>query len=159
MTPHDSSHLLHGPYSAPACKVGDRLHCESRGWVVIAGFHDGPIPWPLTEARGGLCFILCGDLARAVRCEKLVAVARGWGVSITTAWRWRKNLVSEGPTPEARTGASPHAPGRRSRRWTDTEDALVQTLAPVEAARQTGRTLKAVYARRMALGVAGRRTG
>jgi hypothetical protein len=40
-------------------------------------------------------------------------------------------------------------PGREP--WTAAEDALVSSLPPAEAARQTGRTLKAVYARRCKL--------
>ena len=40
--------------------------------------------------------------------------------------------------------------------WTDGEDELVRALPPADAARRTGRTLAAVYARRFALGCAGR---
>ena len=41
-------------------------------------------------------------------------------------------------------------PGRA---WTAEEDALVWSLDPAEAARQTGRTVKAVWSRRHKLGV------
>ena len=39
------------------------------------------------------------------------------------------------------------------RPWTPEEDELARTLAPREAARQTGRSLRAVYDRRHALGL------
>jgi hypothetical protein len=35
--------------------------------------------------------------------------------------------------------------------WSEAEDSLVRTLAPAQAARRTGRTLRAVYARRFKL--------
>jgi hypothetical protein len=50
-------------------------------------------------------------------------------------------------------------PGRAARRkptrqpWSPREDALLRKLPPAEAARRTGRTVQAVYARRFALGV------
>jgi hypothetical protein len=40
-----------------------------------------------------------------------------------------------------------------SQRWTPEQDKLVRTLPPQEAARQTGRTMDAVYTRRCWLGV------
>lgn len=132
--------LLFGPYSAPACKVGDRLTCKVLGRVVVAGFHEGPITWPYARGRGRHRLIVCGDLARALRREELAAVAHWWGVSFTTVWNWRQSLDHR------RTSPPP-------RRWTQKEDALVQALPPKEAAEQTGRSLKAVYSRRNLLGV------
>jgi hypothetical protein len=44
-------------------------------------------------------------------------------------------------------GANPGRP------WTPEEDALVWSLVPIEAARQTGRPLKAVWNRRHKIGV------
>jgi hypothetical protein len=41
----------------------------------------------------------------------------------------------------------------RPGRWTEAEDAVVRVLPPAEAARQTGRSLTAIYARRRRLGV------
>jgi hypothetical protein len=46
------------------------------------------------------------------------------------------------------------APGH----WTAAEDALMRDLPPAEAARQTGRTLRAVYARRERLGLTHRQS-
>jgi hypothetical protein len=40
------------------------------------------------------------------------------------------------------------------RAWTPVEDELLRALAPAEAARRTGRSLKSVYDRRHVLGVA-----
>jgi hypothetical protein len=42
--------------------------------------------------------------------------------------------------------------------WTEVDDALLSRLSPAEAARRTGRSLGAVYARRSRLGL-GRRQG
>ena len=49
-------------------------------------------------------------------------------------------------------------PGR-GRPWTSESDALVRALPAEEAARRTGRSLRAVYDRRRALGVARRNPG
>jgi hypothetical protein len=46
-----------------------------------------------------------------------------------------------------------------ARQWTPAEDHLVRTLPGVEAARRTGRTLRAVYQRRQAFGGARQRAG
>ncbi len=132
--------LLCGPYSAPACKVGDRLNCKLQGRVVVAGFHQGPIAWPYARGRGRHRLVICGGLARALRREELSAVAHWWGVSFTTVWSWRQALDSGLVSP-------------RPRRWTKEEDALVQALPPEDAAARTGRSLKAVYSRRNLLGV------
>ena len=44
-------------------------------------------------------------------------------------------------------------PPKAGRPWTAEEEALLRRLPPAEAARRTGRTLKAVYAWRRVLGV------
>jgi hypothetical protein len=46
-------------------------------------------------------------------------------------------------------GSSPH----RAQPWTPPEEELVRTLPPVQAAQRTGRSLRAVYARRHVLGI------
>jgi hypothetical protein len=49
-------------------------------------------------------------------------------------------------------------PGQTAYRpWTPGEDKLVRTLPPAEAARRTGRSVRAVYQGRFALGVSPRR--
>src|SRR5262245_21073506 len=74
MTDDDRTRLLFGPYAAPPCRVGDRLVCERYGESVVAGRSGGPIPWPVCRAPGRPRLILCGDLARAVRCASDAAV-------------------------------------------------------------------------------------
>lgn len=68
--------LVHGPYAAPACEIGDQLFCEIRGWVKVRGMSDGLIPWPMTPVRGNRAFILCSDLAQAVQQEPSATYAR-----------------------------------------------------------------------------------
>ena len=52
-----------------------------------------------------------------------------------------------------RPGRRGGAPRRRGRAWTPEEDALVRALPPREVAGRTGRSLRAVYMRRHALGL------
>ncbi len=65
-----------GPYHAPAVGVGDWLDCAIGGRVQVIGWREGPIPWPMRRSSGiyGRTFILCGDLATAVRTESNVAL-------------------------------------------------------------------------------------
>jgi hypothetical protein len=44
-------------------------------------------------------------------------------------------------------------PNPETNRWSDEEDDLVRTLRPREAAARTGRSLSAVYSRRLELGL------
>ena len=88
-----STDLLFGPYVTPNIRRGDKAACELRGREVFCGgLTDAPIQWPRMLKTGSPSLILCGDLVRAVRIESEVAVAYHWGVSITTAWQWRKAL-------------------------------------------------------------------
>jgi hypothetical protein len=54
----DTVRLLHGPYTPPALKPGDRSHCHLRdATVVITSWSDALTPWPRCRAlgnRGGL---------------------------------------------------------------------------------------------------------
>jgi len=44
--------LLHGPYRAPRCRVGDMLTCELRGRdVEVGGMSAGLIQWPTVKMR------------------------------------------------------------------------------------------------------------
>lgn len=93
--------LLHGPYAPPALIRGDMVDCEYRGCEVkVGGLTDGRIPWPRLLKGGTPALIVCGDLARAVRCESELAISYWWGVSVTTVWKWRQALdvprVNEG---------------------------------------------------------------
>jgi hypothetical protein len=90
--------LLSGPYAAPPCERGSRLHCQIRGWVKVDGMTGAPVPWPWThdtaeKGRGGKrSIVLCGDLMSAVRTESAQSVAHHWGVDRKTVYRWRQAL-------------------------------------------------------------------
>lgn len=88
----DRYKLLYGPYHAPRCRLGKKLLCKRRGWVRVTRMSSGPIQWPMTTERRGKAFILCGDLARAVRRESSVAVCYWWGVTPQTVTVWRRVL-------------------------------------------------------------------
>jgi hypothetical protein len=71
----ERTRLLHGPYVAPSCGVGDVLICERYGESVVAEMSVGRIPWPVCRAPGRPRLVLCGDLASAVRVESETAAA------------------------------------------------------------------------------------
>jgi len=90
----DPFHLL-GTYATPAFRLGEEVQCQARGIVIIAGLHDGPIPWPLgkiSRKSRQRFLILYADLARAVRTESEQAVMRWWGVGQDTVRKWRRAL-------------------------------------------------------------------
>ena len=95
MKDRDRFRLVHGPYRAPRCRLGDKLFCEQRGWVPIRGMSNGRIQWPMTRVRANNAFILCGDLVRAIRQEAAIAVCHWWGVTPQTVTKWRKALDVE----------------------------------------------------------------
>jgi hypothetical protein len=95
----DRVKLLFGPYRAPRCRVGQRVRCEVRGEVTIVGLSDAPIPWPLCRCGKWRVPVVYRGLARAVRRESELAVARWWGIAVWSAWQWRKAL-GVGPTTE-----------------------------------------------------------
>jgi hypothetical protein len=89
----ESLRLLHGPYAAPRCAVGDKLTCELRDReVVVGGMSAGLIQWPTVKMKGRRSLILCSALVRAVRCESNIAVAHHWGVSTAVVRKWRRAL-------------------------------------------------------------------
>lgn len=92
MNDADRYRLLRGPYKPPRCKIGSKLFCEQRGWVVVKRISCGRIAWPQTIVGGNRTFILCDDLVKAVRCESASAIRYWWGVSSCTVWSWRKVL-------------------------------------------------------------------
>jgi hypothetical protein len=176
MSPHDRVRLLYGPYKAPALRRGDRAMCLFRdAEVVITSWADAPIPWPRCRAVDspgpGSGLLVDEELARAVRHESAAAIIHWWRASSTAVQNWRhalgvSHLDTEGSkvlrqkgaaAMRAKFAAQPPRPPRPRVRWpwTEKEDQLVRTLAPVEAARRTGRTLAAVYQRRFALKLAG----
>jgi hypothetical protein len=150
----DPRNLRFGPYTPPACELGDSLTCHVRGRVDVVGQTRARIPWPYVGAKA---LIVCGDLARAVRMEATAAVAFHWGVSQPTVSKWRRALgvgrFNVGSTAVRREVASrSHAPHRMSgaarvvQPWTAADDALL-ILPPAEAARRLGRSVNAVHGR------------
>jgi hypothetical protein len=91
----DKCRLLHGPYQAPALRVGDRADCLMPGTVVITSWTDARINWPRCRRPVGNShpsLLLDGELARAVRTEASAAVMHWWGLSTGVVHRWRKFL-------------------------------------------------------------------
>jgi DNA-binding Xre family transcriptional regulator len=84
--------LLFGPYQAPPVNIGDEIVDEVRGPVIIGTWSKGRIPWPCLRTSGRSAFVLCGDLARAVRHESSLAIQYWWGVGPATVHRWRRQL-------------------------------------------------------------------
>jgi hypothetical protein len=83
---------LLGRYRTPRFRVGRRVRCLVRGEVEIAGVHDGPIPWPVCKTARRHALVVYAGLARALRQEAALAVARWWGVGHFTVSKRRKEL-------------------------------------------------------------------
>lgn len=87
---------LLGTYRTPRVRIGAVLSCEARDCdVVVVGFTDGKIRWPLARRRVGpykVSPVLFGDLARAVRRESNQAVAHWFGIHPRAVSRLRKAL-------------------------------------------------------------------
>jgi DNA-binding Xre family transcriptional regulator len=83
-----------GPYRSPRVALGDVIECARFGPLVVRGWSNGPIPWPMGRANvgGRSSLILFGDLERAIRCESNRAVALAWGVTWMTVSHWRAAL-------------------------------------------------------------------
>jgi hypothetical protein len=225
----DRVKLLFGPYRTPRVRLGRVLTCEARDAdVIVTGYSDAPIPWPIGQrrGRGARALVVYGGLAEAIRRESNQAVAHWFGVTPQTVTKWRKALdvsranagthrlhhdhaLEPGVTagrekaharsrePEAdagrreriaaakrgkprpagmmatlaaanrgrplsdatrrkmseahrRRGTRPPAAGRA---WSADEDELLRALPAQDVARRTGRTLTAVYNRRVDLGL------
>ena len=100
MTDAERFRLLFGPYRTPRFRYGRPAFCEVRGEVVLVGLSDAPIPWPVGKRGRHKALVVYGGLAEAVRRESAQAVARWWGITPQTVWKWRKALgvgaVTEG---------------------------------------------------------------
>jgi hypothetical protein len=76
-------------YVPPSVRRGDWLDDEIHGNVEVGGYSNGRIPWPKRKKTGVQSLILCGALVDAVRHESVLAITYWFGVSATTAWKWR----------------------------------------------------------------------
>lgn len=87
--------LLFGPYRPPLLMKDDRAMCLDRDRdVVIVGWSDAPISWPLCSVprrEGCLSPFVEEELARAICHESAQALYYWWGVSKRIVTRWRKN--------------------------------------------------------------------
>jgi hypothetical protein len=96
----DKFRLLHGPYTPPALRKGDRTTCLYRDAdVVVTAWSDGRISWPRCRAlgrRGGSGLLVDAELACAIRTESAAALEYWWGVSNSTVTLWRAALGVEG---------------------------------------------------------------
>lgn len=112
------SALIAGPYTPPACRVGDWLDDEIDGRLEVGGWTDALISWPRRKKTGRASLILTAELARAVRTESAEALCYYWGVRPTKVWQWRQALgvgrVTAGTRRllQERTGVPPEAAAR-----------------------------------------------
>jgi hypothetical protein len=94
MTDRDRYKLL-GTYRTPRIRIGTVLSCEARDCdVIVVGYSDGPIPWPVGRRKGRPAHgpVVYGALAEAVYRESNQAVAHWWGVGPAVVSHWRRAL-------------------------------------------------------------------
>jgi hypothetical protein len=111
--PTDPDHvrLLHGPYTAPSLRRGDRAFCLFRDAdVIVTSWTSARIPWPRCRAvegthGGGSGLLVNDELARAVRCESALAIKYWWRASKTAVQNWRRALGVE-PLNEGRSSCA-----------------------------------------------------
>jgi hypothetical protein len=96
--------LLGGPYRAPALRRGQLTFCRYRRCkVVVTGWTDARIPWPLCKpwkgyGRPGI--LVDEKLARAIGTESAAALMHWWGVGAHQVWKWRKSFgIGRADTP------------------------------------------------------------
>lgn len=101
--------------------------CVVRGELIIEGLTDGRIPWPIGKRSRLRAIVLFGDLERAVERESCQAIVFWWGVSHSTARKWRRALkvtaTNEG-TRQLRSACAkaPAAEAVRKKAWRKARD-------------------------------------
>jgi hypothetical protein len=102
----DKVKLLFGPYRRPRLRLGERVPCLYRDrLVVVHGWTDAPISWPLcrpVEGLGRPGILVEEELARAVRGESSLALMHWWRASASVVHCWRTALGVERFTPGSR---------------------------------------------------------
>jgi hypothetical protein len=103
VTDADRFRLL-GRYQTPRFRYGQVVFCAVRGWVVLTGLHEAPIPWPVCKkpgrSTGRTSLVVYRGLALALRRESEQAICHWFGVSPTTVWKWRTALGLAGTPTE-----------------------------------------------------------
>ena len=105
------SSILHGPYHAPKCSIGDELDDVLYGPMPVGGFSDGLIQWPMGSGLRASHLILFGDLITALRQESDAAISFAWGVGDTVINAWRRSLGI--PEPKAEESPKDISPVKR----------------------------------------------
>ena len=160
--------LVCGPYRAPRLAIGSRASCLYRDrMVLVVGYTDARLPWPLCRpvppASGGAGLLVEEELARAIRCESVLALRHWWGVGNSSAERWRRafgvsRMGSEGSRRlilEAIDGLAKARAAGEGGVWSPEEEAMLGALPDHEVASRTGRTFHSVSAKRRHMGIAG----
>lgn len=175
----ESERLLHGPYHAPVVAIGQRVTCAVKGEVIVVGYADAPLRWPICRrvGKGATGLLVAGDLLRALRRESRPAVAAAWGVSEKSVTGWRVALGCAGhneasrrlqrlaprghsfsptlqPSKDRRRAVARSLASRRDKGilWSAEQDAVVGTDTDRAVAAQLGRSVVAVRDRRRKLG-------
>jgi hypothetical protein len=126
----DKVKLLGGPYRPPAVQVGEVTSCLY--WdreVIITGWSDGHIPWPMCKPREGYGrprILVEDELARAIRTESAAALRYWWGVGVKQVWRWRQCFsIGRADTPGSerlvKAAAQQGADAVKTKEWSDKE--------------------------------------
>src|SRR5256885_289973 len=123
----DKTALLFAPYQPPPLKPGDVTSCLYRDCdVVVFGWSDGPISWPLCYVKGsraaGKGILVEDELARAITHESATAIQFWWGVSRKTVSNWRQAMLigrtgTEGSLRLIRQAALRGLNARRKHSW------------------------------------------
>ena len=142
----ESAKLRFGPYLTPIVAVGTVVECEVRGLVRIVGLSQASIPWPTGVQNGQEDLVVYKGLARAIRQEHPLAVAKAFGVPLKTVEQWQAKCTGTRRR-KKQTRTSLPLP------WKREEDELLTQLSLAEVARVTGKTLTAVRKRRRLLGL------